>query len=144
MNIKTAVLVHEKLTAKKADETTGSKFTFHSRLRSFSYAAQGITVFFKTEANAKIHLALTCFVIIACIYFRISSVELIAISFSIAFVWVAEMFNTAIEKSMDLISLKQHPQIKIIKDIAAGAVLVSAVCASIIGFIVFLPKILML
>lgn len=70
--------------------------------------------------------------------------EVIAISFSIALVWVTEMINTAIEKSMDLISLEKHPQIKIIKDIAAGAVLVASICSAIVGSVIFLPKLFIL
>lgn len=144
MNIKSTVLVEKENALRENNEGGASLLTFHSRLKSFSYAVAGIRHFFRTETNAKIHLAITCLVIIACIYFQINSVEWIAVCFSIALVWVAEMINTAIEKSMDLISLEVHPQIKIIKDIAAGAVLVASVCAAIVGSIIFLPKLLIL
>jgi diacylglycerol kinase len=57
-------------------------------------------------------------------------------------VWVAEIFNTAIEKTMDFISRERHPQIKLIKDLAAAAVLVTAFSALITGAIIFIPKLL--
>jgi diacylglycerol kinase (ATP) len=68
----------------------------------------------------------------------------IAVVFSIAFVWIAEMLNTAIEKSMDFISTQKHPQIKLIKDISAGAVLIATIAAVIVGCIIFIPKLFML
>ena len=55
-------------------------------------------------------------------------------------VWTAEIFNTAIEKTMDFISREKHPQIKLVKDLAAAAVLITAVSAIIVGAIIFIPK----
>jgi diacylglycerol kinase len=117
------------------------KFTWKARLKSFSYAWAGIVQFFKTGHNAWIHMAFAIITVAASVYFRITRMETIAVVFSIASVWIAEMFNTAIEKTMDFISSERLPQIKIIKDIAAGAVLVAAIGALITGCIIFIPKI---
>ena len=61
-----------------------------------------------------------------------------------AFVWITEMINTAIEKAMDFITLEKHSQIKLIKDLAAGAVLVASITALITGSIIFVPKLILL
>ena len=111
-----------------------------SRLKSFAYAANGISVFFKTETNAAIHLFVAFMVLIVSVLLNISSAEIIVVTFSIAFVWVTEMINTAIERTMDLISPEEHPEVKVIKDIAAGAVLMASISAVIAGCIIFIPK----
>ena len=116
------------------------KFSLKARLKSFVFAWWGILRFFRTEHNAQIHLVITIIVIGCSIYFKISRVESIAVIFSIAFVWITEMVNTAIEKTMDFISKEKDYQIRNIKDMAAGAVLIAAITAVIIGCIVFLPK----
>ena len=68
--------------------------------------------------------------------------EWIAIIFSIAFVWITEMLNTAVEKTADHLSPDLHPQVKLIKDVAAAAVLTASVAACIIAFIIYIPKLL--
>jgi len=125
-------------------EQKPSKFSWKARLKSFVYATHGIIDFFKKEHNAQIHLAITVMVIVLSIFFRVNKSETIAIVFSIALVWITEMINTAIEKTMDFISLKKQPQIKVIKDLSAGAVLIAAIAAVIVGCIVFIPKIISL
>jgi diacylglycerol kinase (ATP) len=100
--------------------------------------------FFRWEHNAQIHLAITFLVLVLSVTLGLTKWEAIAVVFSIAFVWVAEMFNTVIEKTMDFISTERHPQIKLVKDIAAGAVLVAAVAAVIVGCFIFIPKLLTL
>jgi len=125
-------------------EKKSSKFSWKARLKSFVFAWQGIIDFFTTEHNAQIHLAVTILVIVLSIFFRVNKTETIAIIFSIALVWITEMVNTTIEKTMDFISLQRHPQIKIIKDLSAGAVLIAAIAAVIVGCIIFVPKIISL
>jgi diacylglycerol kinase len=110
------------------------------RFKSFGYAWNGILEFFKAEPNAQLHLAATVIVIALSVLFRITKSEVLIILFAIAFVWVAEMFNTAIEKAMDFISVERHPQIKFIKDVAAGAVLIASIAALVAGMIIFIPK----
>jgi len=65
---------------------------------------------------------------------------LLALVFAIGFVWVTEMFNTCIERVMDYVSDQRHKDIKFIKDLAAGAVLVAAITALVVGAVVFIPK----
>jgi diacylglycerol kinase len=112
-------------------------------MNSFSFAFQGIQSMLKTEVNAKIHLAFTVFALVMGYVLHISSMEFIFIIVVMAMVWMAELFNTAIEKSMDIISTDFHPQIKLVKDISAGAVLVCSLAAIATGCIIFIPKILL-
>jgi diacylglycerol kinase (ATP) len=118
------------------------KFSWKARFKSFVYAGNGIIQFFRTEHNAQIHLAVAILVIVFCIFLPVSKNEVFAIIFSIAFVWVTEMINTAIEKAMDFISMEKHPAIKHVKDMAAGAVLIATIAAVIVGCVIFIPKIL--
>lgn len=117
-------------------------FSFKARFKSFCYAWAGIIIFFRTEHNAQIHLAATINVICLSVYFKISTTEALFIIFSVALVWITELVNTAIEKSMDMITLEKHPQIKLIKDLSAGAVLIAAIAAFITGCLIFIPKFL--
>lgn len=94
----------------------------------------------QTEHNMWVHLALS---VIACFcgaLLAISRNEWIALVIVMAMVWMAELLNTAIEKMADFISLKQHPRIKLIKDLSAATVLVAAVAAFIVGCIILIPK----
>ncbi len=125
-------------------DSNASAFSWKARLKSFVYAWKGIVCFFRTERNAQIHLAATVLVLVLSVALGLSSTEAIAVVFSIAFVWVAEMINTAVEKAMDFMSTETHPQIKLIKDVAAGAVLVASIAAAIVGCIVFIPKLIVL
>ena len=115
-------------------------FSIKARLKSFVFAWNGIIQFFKKEHNAQLHLASTLLVIALSLLLEVNSVETIFLVFSIGFVWVAEMVNTAIEKTIDLISVEKNPRIKFIKDVAAGAVLVASTVSLIIGAIIFIPK----
>jgi len=118
------------------------KFSAHSRLLSFKYAFEGFRHFFYTEHNAWLHAFATVMIIGVSFAVGISASEWIAIVFSIALVWITEMLNTAVEKSMDHLSPASHPQVKLIKDVAAAAVLTAAVAACIVAFIIFIPKLL--
>ena len=104
------------------------------------YALHGIKHAFKTEHNTWIHLLLSITAIVLGFVMNIHRLEWLALVIVIAMVWTAELFNTAIEKIMDFISKERHPHIKLVKDIAAAAVLVTAVAAFITGCIVFIPK----
>ncbi|HEX6181659.1 MAG TPA: diacylglycerol kinase family protein [Chitinophagaceae bacterium] len=117
------------------------KFSLKKRSQSFGYAFAGIIRFFRTEHNAWIHLAATIGVIVLGIVLGVTAIETAFLVFAIGFVWVAELFNTCIEKIMDFISTEKHPKIQIIKDMAAGAVLLAAITALIIGIAIFIPKI---
>ncbi len=116
-------------------------FSITARTQSFGYAINGIIAFFKQEHNAWLHGAATIMVIVLAFVFPVSKMEAVALALAVGFVWTAEIFNTAIEKIMDFISLEKNPAIKYIKDLAAGAVLVAAMAALVTGLIIFIPKI---
>lgn len=119
-----------------------NSLTLRSRLLSFRFAAKGIARFFKEEANARIHLAATVAVVAGICYYHITGMELIALLIVTGLVWAAEIMNTAIEHLVDFISPGYHPKAGLIKDLAAGAVLVLSVTALITGLVIFIPKIL--
>ena len=109
-------------------------------LLSFRYAFTGIFSCFKAERNFIIHICFTAIAIFLAAFFNISLLEWVALLFCVALVLVAEMINTAIERICNFVHPGIHPEIKIIKDIAAGAVLIAACIAFISGGIIFLPK----
>jgi diacylglycerol kinase (ATP) len=118
------------------------KFSVRSRAKSFYYAGLGILRFFRSEHNAWIHLVATVVVVIAGIFFRVSWLEAAILALAIGQVWVAEILNTCLEKTMDLISRERNPKIGLIKDLAAGAVLMASFIALITGLCIFVPHIL--
>ena len=124
----------------KEEGISSLKFSLVRQLKSFRYAFAGIKELLISQHNARIHLTASIVVIALSIIMKISSSEWIAITVAIGFVWVAEMFNTCIEKTMDYINKEKHPAIKSIKDMAAAAVLIAAVTAFAIGLIIFIPK----
>ena len=108
---------------------------------SLTHALRGIKVFLAVTPNAYIHLGAVFLVIISGFYFCISSTEWLVLILAIGLVFVAEALNTAVEIDINLTSPNYHPYARDTKDVAAGAVLLSAVVAVIIGLIIFLPKI---
>jgi diacylglycerol kinase (ATP) len=123
---------------------SNASFSWKARLKSFVYAWEGILCFFRLEHNAQIHLSATVLVSVLSVTLGVDKFEAIAVVFSIAFVWTTEMVNTAVEKLADFVSPEKHPQIKFIKDVAAGAVLVAAISAAIAGCFIFIPKLMAL
>jgi diacylglycerol kinase len=121
-----------------------TKFSMHSRVKSFQYAFEGVIQFFRTEHNAWLHLSTTVVVVILSIIVGITRREAIVLVIVAALVWITEMLNTCIEKAMDLINKEYDLKIKVIKDLSAGAVLVAAAAALLTGLIVFIPKIYLL
>ena len=111
-------------------------------INSFKYAIEGIISSFKTERNMKIHVLAMIVVIALGLFFKLNKVEWCFIIIAIASVISAELFNTAIETVVDMVSPERNPKAKLAKDIAAGAVLVVAIGAAIIGFIIFEPQII--
>ncbi len=114
------------------------------RFNSFKYAFAGIASLFKTEPNMKIHVAIGLLTIAAGLYFSITTTEWCIVALTIVTVLVAEGFNTAIEHLTDLASPDHHPLAGTAKDVAAGAVLLAAMGAVIVGCIIFLPHVLKL
>ncbi|MBK9335124.1 MAG: diacylglycerol kinase family protein [Lewinellaceae bacterium] len=107
---------------------------------SFRYAFRGLADLFRTQPNARFHLAASVAVVLAGFWFDISRLEWIAVAFCIALVLALEAVNTAIEYLTDLVSPDYHPLAGKAKDVAAGAVLVAAIGSAAVGVLVFLPK----
>lgn len=102
-------------------------------LRSFRFARQGITDLFRYENNAKVHLLIAIAVVIAGFWLNLTHVEWAIVLTQVGLVWAAEAFNTAIEKLCDFVSPGLHPQIKAIKDLSSGAVLIVSIVAVVVG-----------
>jgi diacylglycerol kinase (ATP) len=120
------------------------RFSIVERAKSFSFAIRGLKLLLKTQHNSWIQLSLTILVIFLGLYFNISQIEWMFLVLSIGLVLTAEAFNTAFEFDIDLTSPTYHPYARDTKDVAAGAVLITTIMASIIGLIIFIPKILII
>lgn len=116
-----------------------NKFSIRKRIKSFKYAFKGVGYLLRGEHNAYIHLTIAGLVILFGFIFRLSRPEWMMIVFAIGLVLMAEGMNTAIEYLANSITREHHPDIKKAKDIAAGAVLIAAISASLIGLLVFVP-----
>ena len=112
----------------------------NKRIAAFKYAIRGIYLMFRHEAHALIHLIAGIGVIVAGLLFRLDAIEWCIISLCIGGVFMAEAFNTAIEKLADKISPEQDPLIGAAKDISAGAVLLFAIATVVVACIIFIPK----
>ncbi len=113
-----------------------------SIISNFKYALIGLGHILKSERNARIHLAVAAVVSVAAIVLDLPAAEMVAIFFAILTVFIAEIFNTVVEKTLDLVHPDDSPKVALIKDMAAGAVLVTAVGAAVMGFVIFMPYIL--
>lgn len=110
--------------------------------QSFQYAWTGVRDCFREERNFKIHTLAAVLAICAGLFFRLPVSQIAAVLLAIALVMGAEIFNTAIENTLDLICGEYNERVKKTKDIAAGAVLICAIVAAVIGLMVFLPPFL--
>ena len=110
-------------------------------INSFRYAIEGFISSFKTERNMKIHILAMIVVVLLGFYLKLNLVEWCFITLAIALVIGAELFNTAIETIVDMVSPEKNPKAKLAKDISAAAVLALAIGAVLIGAIIFIPKI---
>lgn len=110
-------------------------------LESFNFAIEGIIDTVRTQRNMRIHLIVSLVVFIACLCFDISKVELLILALTITLVIAAELINTAIEATIDMSTNYYHPLAKLAKNAAAGGVLVTAINALVIGYIIFSDKI---
>ena len=117
-------------------------FSLRSRIKSFEYAFDGIHRFIRTEHNAWLHIAAAIAVFVLAAIVKVSREEVIELVFAVGLVWVTEIVNTCIEMTMDFISDSRKTEIKNIKDLSAGAVLIAAITALVIGLIIFIPKFL--
>lgn len=118
-------------------KTTSTRNT--NRIQSFRYAFEGIFYLLRTQENAWIHAGITILATIVGLVLGISLLEWAILALAAMGVWVAEAINTAVEAVVDLASPDLHPLAKVGKDTAAGAVLIAAIFAVIIGLLVFGP-----
>lgn len=125
----------EKLSEKK-------RFSIVSRFKSTNNAWRGFLVFIKTTHNFWLQIVFSVLAVYLGLVFNISNIEWAIIVFAMGLVIVTEILNTAFEIDIDLTSPNYHPYARDTKDVAAGAVLFATLVASIIGLIIFLPKIL--
>jgi diacylglycerol kinase (ATP) len=114
------------------------------RNQAFRYAFRGIGEMLRTEANARTHALATIVVIALGLAIGIGRLEWLAIILAIIAVWCAEAFNTAFEALCDVASPQFHPQVERAKDVAAGAVLITAIGAALVGVLVFAPHLIAL
>ena len=113
-------------------------------IASFAYAFHGLWYALRTQRNARVHVIVALVAVILGIALRISPIEFALIFVAITGVFVSEMFNTVLELCVDLASPEYHPLAKIAKDVAAGAVLISAILSIIIALFIFGPHLLAL
>lgn len=116
-------------------------FNLRKRAKSFMHAFEGIIHLFKHEHNSWVHAAAMITVVIAGFIFELNTLEWILVTLAIAMVFTAEVINTAIERTVDLITQEVNPLAKQAKDLAAAAVLVTAIAAIIVAILIFGPKI---
>jgi len=120
------------------------KFSIPERIRSFKYAFRGFLWLIREEHNSWIHFAAVVILIPVCFLLHISLIEWTLITICIGLVLAMELVNSAIERLADKISPRRDTDIGKIKDIAAAAVLISAIAAAIVGLIILVPKLFML
>ncbi len=118
-----------------------SKFV-HSRIASFGYAFKGISLFYRTQANARIQFFAATLAVGLGIWLEIRILEWAVIAICIAMVLGAELLNTAIETLADAVDSNPNNQIGMAKDLAAGAVLITAAGSAVAGALIFIPKII--
>ncbi|KEH85236.1 MULTISPECIES: diacylglycerol kinase [Clostridium] len=107
---------------------------------SFNYAIEGIIYAVRTQRNMRIHLVATLVVLSLCFFYDLSRLELLILTITITMVLVGEMINTAIEFAIDATTNYYHPLAKLAKNVSAGAVLITAINALFVGYIVFLDR----
>jgi diacylglycerol kinase len=118
---------------------TGVKDFFTSRCNSFGHAFRGWWYVIRTQKNAWLHAIITTLVVAMALWLRVSALDWAILVLTIALVWSAEFFNTAIEAVVDLASPVQHPLAKTGKDVGAAAVLIAALAAILVGLLILGP-----
>jgi len=108
-------------------------------LKAFGFAISGFWAAFQTERNLRIHLCAAVLVVFCGLFFQVTRIEWALLAIVISSVIAAELFNTALERTLDRISPEYHPLIGQAKDLAAAAVLMLSLGAVVVGLIIFLP-----
>lgn len=115
-------------------------FKFHGLRESFNFAFKGILYLFLYHRNMRIIFMLGLTAVLLGLHLRLNAAELIALSITITLVFMAEMFNTAIEMLMNMLTAKYHVRVKLVKDIAAGVVLLASLNALAVGYVLFVRR----
>ncbi|HEX9069020.1 MAG TPA: diacylglycerol kinase family protein [Ktedonobacterales bacterium] len=111
-------------------------------LRSFVYAFRGLRYAFATQRNARVHALVGMGALALAFALRLSVTQIAILLATVFMVMLAELVNTGIEACVDLVSPEYHPLARVAKDVAAGAVLLAAIGASVIGLVLFAPPVL--
>ncbi len=109
-------------------------------LDSFNYAIEGIIYAVRTQRNMRIHMIAALVVLAACFFYDLSKMEILAITITVTMVIMAELLNTAIEFAVDATTNYYHPLAKLAKNVAAGGVLITAINAIVVGYVIFWDK----
>ena len=117
-------------------------FSIKKFFKSVKFAFKGISSIYKTEQNFRFQVFTSFFVIFLIIFFKVSLKEIIVLILMISFVLIMEIINSAFEKIADMFKPRIHVYAEIVKNIMAGAVLISSLTALVIGIIIFYPYIL--
>jgi diacylglycerol kinase len=123
------------------EASINKKFSLIKRAESFTHAGRGLFIFLKTTHNVWLEIFAFILVIFLGLFFQITKVEWLMIIIVSGIVFIAEAFNTAMEIDIDLTSPTYHPYAKDTKDVAAGAVLLAAILATVVGIMIFAPYI---
>ena len=115
-------------------------FSVRARLLSIYYALRGIVLMLRSQHNAWVHACATVVVVLTGIFFGLSFIEWAVLVLVLVAVWVAEALNTSFELLCDVASPEFHPLVERSKDVAAGAVLIAAFGAVVVGVLIFAPK----
>lgn len=124
----------------KDEKKYGYKQKDKSFISSFNYAVHGLVYSLLSQNNMRFHYVVAAVIIFAMLFFDLSRVESAVVLIAITMVIVAELFNTAVESVVDLVTEEYHELAKIAKDVAAGAVVVTAINAIVIGYLLFYDK----
>ena len=127
---------------KWASHDKKKKYSLKRLIKSFKYAFAGIFKAYKSEQNLVVHTIMAILVLILSFYLKVTNIEFCILVSVIGLVLVMEMVNTSIEYTVDMAMPNVHPLAKIAKDVASGAVLISAFVSIVVGLIILLPKIL--
>lgn len=109
-------------------------------IESFNYAVSGIISAIKTEKSMQVHYSIAVIVLFSSLFFDFSRTEFLLLLFAVSLVVISEMINTAIERTIDLITKEFHPLARLVKDVAAGAVLIATINSLIVGYLLFFER----
>lgn len=134
-------VVKSKLPNSTGDKIVYKKFNHKKFLSSFDHAVRGVVFLLKGEQNARVHAVITILVGVAAYILGVSRIEAAVLFMAVILVFAIEIINTAIENVFDVCHPENHPLIRGAKDAMAGAVLISAIIAIVVGMLIFLPHI---